>query len=295
LEQLHGKVDEVIKDTRKRLATPPKKTKRKMATKVCKAVKKEPEVQVKQGPARSPLKRAKREPPSCPLSPSHASDDWAVLNESRQPVLDSLWRTMLSQNTTDKNSSRAFCRFTARYGHPLSKHIDWRAVDRAPDDEVQETVRCAGLSERRVSNLRGILAKVATDRRSAGSAERGPRGVLSLNHLYRWDTQRVKDYLLEFKGVGEKTVSCVLLFCMGRPEFPVDVHVWRIARQVLGWAPMKAKRNDVYRHLNRCVPDDIKYALHILLVTHGKHCKRCAKNGRPQREQLGECPLVRAR
>ena len=68
-----------------------------MATQVCKAVEKEPEVQAKQEPARSPLKRAKREPPSCPLSPSHASDDWAVLNESRQPVLDSLWRTMVRE------------------------------------------------------------------------------------------------------------------------------------------------------------------------------------------------------
>lgn len=30
-----------------------------------------------------------------------------------------------------------------------------------------------------------------------------------------------------FKGVGSKTVSCVMMFCLGRPEFPVDTHVVR--------------------------------------------------------------------
>ena len=62
-------------------------------------------------------------------------------------------------------------------------------------------------------------------------------------------------------------------------------------RQVLGWAPLKASRDDVYAHLNACVPDDLKFALHVLLVKHGKHCPRCAKNGRPQFEELGPCPL----
>jgi len=35
-------------------------------------------------------------------------------------------------------------------------------------------------------------------------------------------------------GVGPKTVSCVLMFGLGRAEFPVDTHVWKIAL-ALGW------------------------------------------------------------
>lgn len=92
----------------------------------------------------------------------------------------------LSQNTTDKNSSRAFCQFTAKYGHPVSKRINWNAVARAPDSELAEAVRCAGLSERRVSNLRGILAKVAEDYATLdASTQKGLGHVLSLNHLHR--------------------------------------------------------------------------------------------------------------
>jgi hypothetical protein len=39
------------------------------------------------------------------------------------------------------------------------------------------------------------------------------------------------------------------------------------------------------------IPNDIKFSLHVLLVEHGKCCKRCAKNGQPRRTPIGECPL----
>ena len=39
------------------------------------------------------------------------------------------------------------------------------------------------------------------------------------------DDEAIKAELTRFKGVGAKTVACVLMFCLERPEFPVDVHV----------------------------------------------------------------------
>ena len=60
-----------------------------------------------------------------------------------------------------------------------------------------------------------------------------------------------------FKGVGKKTVACVLMFCLEREEFPVDTHVWRITR-ALGWVPAKASRDDAYSHLNARVPPDVR-------------------------------------
>merc|ERR1712194_652288 len=73
-------------------------------------------------------------------------------------------------------------------------------------------------------------------------------------------------------GVGPKTVSCVLMFTMARAEFPVDTHVWKLALK-LGWVPKDATRESTYVALNRVVPDEIKYDLHVLLVTHGKKLK----------------------
>jgi endonuclease III len=82
----------------------------------------------------------------------------------------------------------------------------------------------------------------------------------------------VKAQLIRFKGVGAKTISCVLLFCLQRADFPVDTHVWKIAL-ALGWVPRSASRDQTYQHLNTIVPDEIKYPLHVMLVQYGKQEK----------------------
>ena len=69
-----------------------------------------------------------------------------------------------------------------------------------------------------------------------------------------------------------RQVACVLLFGLGRTDFPVDTHVWKIALS-LGWLPAKAGREEAYAHLNSRVPAAMKYELHVLLVEHGKQFK----------------------
>ena len=59
--------------------------------------------------------------------------------------------------------------------------------------------------------------------------------------------------------MGPKTVACIMMFGLQRHEFPVDTHVWRIAK-ALGWVPAKATREQAYLHLNARVPDAIKSA-----------------------------------
>jgi len=86
----------------------------------------------------------------------------------------------------------------------------------------------------------------------------------------------VKAELGRFKGVGPKTISCVLLFCLARAEFPVDTHVWKLSLS-LGWVPRSASRDQTYAHLNAIVPGELKHALHIMLVAYGKQEKNDTK------------------
>lgn len=51
------------------------------------------------------------------------------------------------------------------------------------------------------------------------------RGELSLEYLHGMDDVAAKAELMRFKGVGPKTVACVLMFTLARAEFPVDAHV----------------------------------------------------------------------
>jgi endonuclease-3 len=187
-------------------------------------------------------------------------------------VLDSLVRTILSQNTTDITSARAFKQLKAAYP-------TYEDIENAPIKGIIEQIHCCGLADKRAAAIKGILSTL-----------REERDELSLEYVHDMSNEEVKKELTRFKGVGPKTAACVLMFCLKRPEFPVDTHVWRITK-ALGWVPQSASREKAYEHLNRRIPDDVKFSLHVLLVEHGKVCKKCAKNGKPRRTVLGPCPL----
>lgn len=105
-----------------------------------------------------------------------------------------------------------------------------------------------------------------------------------MDYIRSMSDDDAKKELCSFKGVGPKTAACVLLFAMRRDEFPVDTHVKRITAR-LGWMPLASTADRTYEVLNKCLPDDIKYSLHVLLIEHGrKICKARAPD-------CGECPL----
>ena len=175
----------------------------------------------------------------------------------RTGVLDSLVRTILSQNTTDATSAVAFANLKAVLP-------TWIEVLHAEEGVAEEAVRCGGLADVKMARVRTILTQILS--------ERPEQSEPSLEFLHDWQNDDIKKYLGAMKGVGPKTISCVLMFTMGRAEFPVDTHVWKLAMK-LGWVPKSASREVTYDLLNRMVPDQIKYDLHVLLVQHGKALK----------------------
>lgn len=190
----------------------------------------------------------------------------------QKTVLDSLVCTILSQNTTDVNSARAFANLKQKFP-------EWEMVRTAENGAVEESIKSGGLAAIKTERIKVILNTLKTE-----------RGECSLEHLQQSTDDEIKAELERFKGVGKKTIACVLMFCLDRHEFPVDTHVWRITK-AMGWVPAKATRDEAYAHLNARIPDDLKYDLHVLLVNHGKRCPRCAKNGKPRKASDGDCPL----
>ncbi|KAL2614213.1 hypothetical protein R1flu_025905 [Riccia fluitans] len=190
----------------------------------------------------------------------------------RRSVLDSLVGTLLSQNTTDTNSRRAFASLK-------SKYPTWEEVYKADPKDVEECIRCGGLAETKASRILGILKTLAEE-----------RGKLCMEYLRHMSNEEIKSELSRFKGVGPKTVACVLMFHLQREEFPVDTHVFRISK-ALGWVPANADREKTYLHLNQRIPDHLKFDIHCLFVTHGKKCPNCAKR-RMKKSRVVDCPLV---
>jgi endonuclease III len=189
-------------------------------------------------------------------------------------VLDALVRTILSQNTSDSNSTRAKRSMDTVYGGS----DNWDAIVKGGQGKLQEAIKCGGLSVVKSRVIISILNQVYEK-----------YGKYSLDHLHETPTEDAMTELISFQGVGPKTASCVLLFCLQREDFAVDTHVYRITG-LLGWRPQKANREETYAHLNVRVPDEDKYGLHILLVGHGKKCDECKAGGR----NVGKCELRKA-
>jgi endonuclease-3 len=188
---------------------------------------------------------------------------WRV---DREPILDSLIGTILSQSTTDVNSGRAFTQLKTAFP-------DWDAARRASAEAIEEAIRCGGLAKMKAPRIKRILEYVHAE-----------RGEASLEHLRRAPTERIKEELRKLPGVGPKTIACVLLFNLKRPDFPVDTHIHRIAQR-LGWVGAKASAEQTYRILNDVVPEPLTYELHVLMITLGRRVCRARK------PTCVECPL----
>lgn len=202
-----------------------------------------------------------------------ASKDSAGCGDSPS-VLDALVRTILSQNTSDKNSTRAKRSMDTIYGGS----DEWEKIVKGGQPKLQDAIKSGGLSVTKSKAIISILEQA-----------KEKYGVYSLDHLFKASDEEAMREMLSFQGVGPKTASCVLLFCLQRESFAVDTHVHRITG-LLGWRPKNADREQAHSHLDVMIPDEDKYGLHILLVNHGKACDECKAGGK----NTGKCELRKA-
>lgn len=180
-----------------------------------------------------------------------AKQQGAFTPKPRLDPLDELVTTVLSQHTSDVNTARAFAGLKARFPR-------WEDVVRAPARRVADSIRSGGLADQKAPRIQAILREV--ERRE---------GALSLERLNDLPDDEVEDYLRSLPGVGPKTAACVLVFSMGRDAFPVDTHVHRVTRR-LGWIPPKASADKAHALLKDAVPPELRYELHLRLITHGR-------------------------
>ncbi|ELR12778.1 base excision DNA repair protein, HhHGPD subfamily protein [Acanthamoeba castellanii str. Neff] len=185
----------------------------------------------------------------------------------QKTVLASLISTVLSQNTTDRNSSAAWANLQRAYKE------DWERVRTAKPSQLADVIRTGGLAQRKGGIIQGLLNQLHEER----------DGELSLEHLRDMPTEEVKHALTKYKGIGPKTASCVLMFNMKRADFPVDTHVHRVSTR-LGFV-RGTTREQTYEFMNATMPDEIKRDMHVLLIRHGKQvCKA-------RSPKCGECVL----
>ncbi len=183
------------------------------------------------------------------------------------PAVDELISTILSQNTNDTNRDRAFHALKARFP-------DWEQVRLAPEEEIIEAIRPAGLANQKGPRIKAVLNQICEE-----------TGSLDLDFLAAMPVEEARTWLLRFKGVGLKTAAIVLQFSLGRPAFPVDTHIYRVTGR-LGLRPEALSLEKTHYLMEELADAGQYHTGHLNFIRLGREtcharkpdCPRCPVN-----------------
>ena len=176
--------------------------------------------------------------------------------------------TIISQNTNDKNTARAFENLSNKF------RIAPETLAEAEIKQIENCLKIAGLYHNKARAIqqvsRIILKKYNSD----------------LGQILSKPLDEAREELLQLSGVGPKTADVLLLFSAKKPTIPVDTHVNRVSKR-LGLVAKEADYETVRKTLQLIYDPKNYLAVHILLISHGrKYCK--AKT-----PLCKECPLAK--
>ncbi len=166
-------------------------------------------------------------------------------------LLDILIETILSQNTNDQNRDKAYQRLKTRFPR-------WEDVLKAKTEPIVSALRPGGLAEQKARRIREILRWLKRQ-----------RGKLSLSFLRKMDSEEIKKTIGTLKGVGPKTLHCLLLFGLRREAFPVDTHILRIGKRI-GFIPERMDAEKAHAWMSPVIPKQKSLSLHLNLIRFGR-------------------------
>lgn len=183
---------------------------------------------------------------------SQLNDQYSAPSRSSQRTpLESLVRTILSQNTSDVNSQRAYQNLREHY-------TDWADVLHAPPEEVAEVIRSGGLANQKSRRIQRLLAWV-----------NDKHGSFELDWICQQNPYDIIDEFTGIKGVGVKTIAIVLCFVCGQDIFPVDTHVNRVCKR-LGFVEEKSSPVKTFWSMDERIPMGMARELHRNMIAHGR-------------------------
>lgn len=187
--------------------------------------------------------------------------------KSKSDPLSMLINIILSQATTDVLSHKTFENLKRTFK-------TWKEVSEANESDIADAIRLGGLANQKAKVIKNILEQI-----------KEKHGSLSLKFLNKMPDEAARDYLLDFRGIGPKTVACTLLFSLHKEIFPLDTHIFRILKR-MGILPEKISDEKAHKLLDNLVPKGKFYSLHVNLIRLGKQICR------PREPLCEQCPLI---
>lgn len=175
--------------------------------------------------------------------------------------------TIISQNTADTNTERAFENLSNNF------EITPQTLATAQTSKVEECLHVGGLYKNKAKTIQTV-SKIILEQFHG-----------SLKPILSLPVEEARKALTQLPGVGPKTADVVLLFSSNQPTVPVDTHVNRVSKR-LGLAPQDGGYEDVRLSLQSLFQPKDYLAIHLLLIAHGRktckarqpHCADCPVN-----------------
>ena len=195
--------------------------------------------------------------------------DYAHGNKHR--AFDELLYILASIKTTERKHAESYR--SLRQAFPT-----YADIARATEEGLAEALSVGGFQTVKAQTIRRAVDAIV---------ERF--GKPTLAPLRRMDDDDAERELLALPGVGPKIARCVMMYALDREVFPVDTNCWRIAVR-LGWIdPKEGGRQITAKDMDRLqerIPPDLRYSLHVNMVSHGRRVCR------PKRPECSRCVLV---
>lgn len=171
--------------------------------------------------------------------------------DTEKDAVGQLVKTILSQNTSDVTSFRAFDNLKRRFK-------DWESLRNSDLGSIKREIKIAGLSNVKAPRIKEALNEIVKR-----------RGSLDLSFLGRLDRWKGCGSLRSIKGVGPKTAAIVLLFSFNKPIMPVDTHIFRVTKR-LGFIGPGQTREKAQEYLTAITPGHAIKEFHVHLILHGR-------------------------
>jgi endonuclease-3 len=188
------------------------------------------------------------------------------LFKPKSDPFETLIVTIISQNTADTNTERAFENLSKQF------EITPQTLTTAETSKIEACLHVGGLYKNKAKTIKNV-SKIVLEKFGG-----------SLNPILSLPLSEARKALMELPGIGPKTADVVLLFSANQPTIPVDTHVNRVAKR-LGFAPANGDYEEVRLSLQKLFEPKDYLSVHLLLIALGrKYCKA----GRPH---CSECPV----
>ena len=173
--------------------------------------------------------------------------------------------TILSQNTSDINSHRAFQELRKRFD------IKPEVLANLKPEDIKPIIITAGLSN--IKSRRIIFASKEVLKRFSGD----------LSEVFKFPIIKAREALMDIKGIGPKTADIVLSFVGGFPVMPVDTNIFRVVER-LGFTQGRNYER-TRKTLELLIPQKKLRETHSYLIQFGRNiCK-------PRKPLCRMCPI----